>query len=361
MHIASMAESHDLGLLTLKPASSLVYLLSAMGSKVHGLTNKSYLPSLLCATDLLLGPQHLEFVTQVDSSGNALNIAVNISSVQFCNVAPTGSAKTFTMETGPRALGCATNACRTSAFPAIREAVSHIPTCKDGTTPTLLADGSAAFKFKVLEAHPKVCVISEFIDEPDGHLNRLEANGILDVTTELAQFNTGGRLGKNDGVTSGNREHFKMSRAINLQPFQCLRFIHLDLGPSGADDGTGRNLGVCARNVLCLNNKMGAQVDAITSTINEFDYQSMLDAAFTSSDGADHLQCPVQDISNKIVLGAKLASLFFPSAVEHKYRDDIAAFKRRAASVVAANAASNEGGPSMSAGCGRPASGWASC
>lgn len=235
--LASMAESHDLGLLTLKPASSLVYLLSAMGSKVHGLTNKSYLPSLLCATDLLLGPQHLEFVTQVDSSGNALNIAVNISSVQFCNVAPTGSAKTFTMETGPRALGCATNACRTSAFPAIREAVSHIPTCKDGTTPTLLADGSAAFKFKVLEAHPKVCVISEFIDEPDGHLNRLEANGILDVTTELAQFNTGGRLGKNDGVTSGNREHFKMSRAINLQPFQCLRFIHLDLGPSGADDG----------------------------------------------------------------------------------------------------------------------------
>ena len=102
--------------------------------------------------------------------------------------------------------------------------------------------------------------------------------------------------------------------------------------------------------MLCLNNKMGAQVDAITSTINEFDYQSMLDAAFTSSDGADHLQCPVQDISNKIVLGAKLASLFFPSAVEHKYRDDIAAFKRRAASVVAANAASNEGGPSMSAG-----------
>ena len=103
--------------------------------------------------------------------------------------------------------------------------------------------------------------------------------------------------------------------------------------------------------MLCLNNKMGAQVDAITSTINEFDYQSMLDAAFTSSDGADHLQCPVQDISNKIVLGAKLASLFFPAAVEHKYRDDIAAFKRRAASVVAANAASNEGGPSMSAGC----------
>ena len=33
MHIASMAESHDLGLLTLKPASSLVYLLSAMGSR----------------------------------------------------------------------------------------------------------------------------------------------------------------------------------------------------------------------------------------------------------------------------------------------------------------------------------------
>jgi len=349
--LAAMAESHELSILSLKPESAFINLLSLMGSRVHGLTNKAFLPSILCATDLLLGPQQFEYVTQVDSSGDAVNTAVNISSVQFCNVAPTGSAKTFTLETGPRALGCATNACRTSAYPAIRDAVSHIPICKDGTTPTLLADGSAAFKFKVLEANPKVCVIGEFIDEPDGHLNRLESNGILDVMTELAQFNTGGRLGKNDGVTSGNREHFKMSRAMNLQPSQCLRFIHLDLGPSGADDGSGRNLGVCARNVLCLNNKVGAHVDAITATISEFDYQAMLNTAFASSDGAEYRQCPVQDISNKIVLGAKLASLFFPAVIERKYCDEIAAHKRRAASLAAAsNASSNEGGPSMSAG-----------
>ena len=153
--LAAMAESHDLGLLSLKPDSSLIYLLSLMGSRVNGLTNKAFLPSMLCATDLLLGPQQVEFVTQVDSSGDAVNTAVNISSVQYCNVAPTGSAKTFTLETGPRALGCATNACRTSAYPAIHEAVSHIPICKDGTTPTLLADGSAAFKFKVLEDAPR--------------------------------------------------------------------------------------------------------------------------------------------------------------------------------------------------------------
>ena len=80
--------------------------------------------------------------------------------------------------------------------------MSHIVVCKDGTSPSVLADDSAAFKFKVLESNVKVMTFGEFIDEPDGHLNRLESNGILDVNTELNQFNTGGRIGKNDGATA---------------------------------------------------------------------------------------------------------------------------------------------------------------
>lgn len=110
----------------------------------------------------------------------------------------------------------------------------------------------------MLEANPLVTVFGEFIDESDGHLNRLESAGIMDVNTELTQWNTGGRVAKNDGVTSGNREHIKISRALNLQPFQLQRLLHFDLGSNGLDDGAGRNLGLAARNVLMLNHKKGA-------------------------------------------------------------------------------------------------------
>ena len=130
-------------------------------------------------------------------------------------------------------------------------------------------------KYKTLEGNPKLCIFGEFIDESDGHVNRLEGSGLLDVRTELDQFNSGYRLSKNDGarahrhplhaphataassrptattpcpappghflatttggrpragVTSGNREHFKISRAINLQPAQMVRLCALDLG-----------------------------------------------------------------------------------------------------------------------------------
>ena len=121
----------------------------------------------------------------------------------------------------------------------------------------------------MLEQNPKVFVFGEFVDEADGQLNRWESAGLLDIATELSQWNTGLRVGKNDGATSGNREHLKVSRAMNLQPFQALRLISLDLGSSGEDDGSGRNLGIPARNLLTLGFKVGSSAEAITETINE--------------------------------------------------------------------------------------------
>ena len=56
----------------------------------------------------------------------------------------TGAAKTKTMDTGPRALGLVTSLGRNSPYEVVREFVSHIPVLEDGTTPCLLADGSAA-------------------------------------------------------------------------------------------------------------------------------------------------------------------------------------------------------------------------
>ena len=48
------------------------------------------------------------------------------------------------MNTGPRALGAATGIARGSDYEVVRELCRHIPVLKDGTSPTTLADDSAA-------------------------------------------------------------------------------------------------------------------------------------------------------------------------------------------------------------------------
>ena len=68
------------------------------------------------------------------------------------------------------------------------------PVCKDGSSPTTLGDSSSAYKFKVLEANAKVHSFGEFVDEPDGMLNRLEGNSILDVTKPPAHRERGGQF-----------------------------------------------------------------------------------------------------------------------------------------------------------------------
>ena len=52
--------------------------------------------------------------------------------------------KTFSMNLGPRGIGIAASACRFSDYAEIRHLVKHIPATKDGTSPAVLGDGSAA-------------------------------------------------------------------------------------------------------------------------------------------------------------------------------------------------------------------------
>ena len=174
-------------------------------------------------------------------------------------------------------------------------------------------------------------MFGEFVDEADGQLNRWESAGLLDIATELSQWNTGLRVGKNDGATSGNREHLKVSRAMNLQPFQALRLISLDLGSSGEDDGSGRNLGIPARNLLTLGFKVGSSAEAITETINEYDFQAHIDKLFRSagSSSAGNIDGPMQDLANKLVLGAKLCSTTFPSYLTTVFSVELEAFRSR--------------------------------
>lgn len=228
--LSQLAQKHDICFAALGARSSLVQYQMKMTANVTGLTNRAFIPSLLAAADVLLGPIMTMAVTETNRAGVATNVATNVSAAFLANVAPTGCVKTFSMNLGPRGIGIAASACRLSDYAEIRHLVKHIPTTKDGMSPAVLGDGSAAFKYKTLEGNPKLCVFGEFIDESDGHVNRLEGSGLLDVRTELDQFNSGYRLSKNDGVTSGNREHFKISRAINLQPAQMVRLCALDLG-----------------------------------------------------------------------------------------------------------------------------------
>lgn len=329
--IQQVAQAQDLTFLALAPRSNLVYLVGEMASHITGLTAKCFLPSLYAATDCLLGPVQFDFVTEVDAFGRPRNVAHNVSSYQGVLIAPTGCAKTTMINIGPRALGASTSSLRKSKYSVFRKQIMHIPICKDGTTPTMLADGSAAFKFRVLEQNPKVFVFGEFVDEADGQLNRWESAGLLDIATELSQWNTGLRVGKNDGATSGNREHLKVSRAMNLQPFQALRLISLDLGSSGEDDGSGRNLGIPARNLLTLGFKVGSSAEAITETINEYDFQAHIDKLFRSagSSSAGNIDGPMQDLANKLVLGAKLCSTTFPSYLTTVFSVELEAFRSR--------------------------------
>ena len=84
------------------------------------------------------------------------------------------------------------------------------------------------------------------------------------------------------GVTSGNREHFKVSRAINLQPAQMMRLLALDLGSTGRDDGSGRNLGFAGRNIYVSSHKVGAKEEAETEDIANYDWQTRINEAFVT-------------------------------------------------------------------------------
>ena len=105
-------------------------------------------------------------VTETNRAGVATNVATNVSAAFLANVAPcampnithhtithsrtpsppsrTGCVKTFSMNLGPRGIGIAASACRHSDYAETRHLVKHIPATKDGMSPAVLGDGSAA-------------------------------------------------------------------------------------------------------------------------------------------------------------------------------------------------------------------------
>ena len=131
-------------------------------------------------------------------------------------------------------------------------------------------------------------------------------------------------------MTSGNREHFKSSRVINLQPAQAMRLVALDTGASGKDDGSGRNLGIAGRNLLIANYKLGADADARVDTLASVDYQAMIDADWKRAGSSGLGQtCAVQNMATKLVMGSTLVLHFFPDTIVTQMADKIAAHKAR--------------------------------
>ena len=86
--LAAVATEHSLAFEALAADSSFVKLHMRMANAVSGLTSKAMVPSCLAASDCALGAIQLDFVTEVDERGSAINVASNISSAQTANVAP---------------------------------------------------------------------------------------------------------------------------------------------------------------------------------------------------------------------------------------------------------------------------------
>jgi len=164
--LSQLAQKHDICFAGLGARSSFVQYQMNMTSNVTGLTNRAFVPSVLAAADVLLGPITTMAVTETNRDGVATNVATNVSAAFLANVAPyamtnithnavTHSHTPSTLQDGMREDGfdeprsaryrhrrvCVP---RLSGYAEIRHLVKHIPPTKDGMSPAVLGDGSAA-------------------------------------------------------------------------------------------------------------------------------------------------------------------------------------------------------------------------
>jgi len=86
--LAQLAQTQDLAFSALGARSHLVQYSQEMSSHFTGLTTRAFLPSILAAADVLLGPVQVEAVTECNQHGAARNVARNVSAAFTCNVAP---------------------------------------------------------------------------------------------------------------------------------------------------------------------------------------------------------------------------------------------------------------------------------
>ena len=92
--IASVAQEHDMQFLAFEGKSYLVKYIHRMSNHVTGTTSKIFVPSVITAIDVMLGPIKIESVTEVDHNGQALNVASNVSGAKMANLAPCAAIPT---------------------------------------------------------------------------------------------------------------------------------------------------------------------------------------------------------------------------------------------------------------------------
>lgn len=86
--IAVVAQAQDMVFNALAGKSFFVRAHKDLASKVTGLTSRTFIPSVVVAADVLLGPIQFDAVTQLDEYDAALNTASNITGAMMCNLAP---------------------------------------------------------------------------------------------------------------------------------------------------------------------------------------------------------------------------------------------------------------------------------
>ena len=85
--LAALAVDHDTCFLALESKSYMVSMFRELAGNISGLTAKAFVPSIIAATDCVLGPVKLKAITEVNSDGEVVNEACTTSSAQTANVA----------------------------------------------------------------------------------------------------------------------------------------------------------------------------------------------------------------------------------------------------------------------------------
>ena len=89
--IAAVSQAQDLVFVALQGRSNFVRIMTRIAGEVTNLSARAFVPSVVAATDCLLGPIQFDAVTQLNEEGASLNTASNVTGAMICNLAPCAS------------------------------------------------------------------------------------------------------------------------------------------------------------------------------------------------------------------------------------------------------------------------------
>jgi len=85
--LSQMSHKHDISFAALAQTSYFVQYFQGMAGNVTGLARRAFIPSVVTAADVIIGPVTMQAVTEINGFGIATNVATNVSASFFACVA----------------------------------------------------------------------------------------------------------------------------------------------------------------------------------------------------------------------------------------------------------------------------------